>query len=53
MLSYSITYLMFDLIKNYLIYFDQNFLSARLNKFYSYLINLGKPNIKFNHQFEV
>ena len=44
---------MFNLIKNHIINLDQNIFSARLYKAYSYFINLGKPNIKFNHQFKM
>ena len=44
---------MLNLIKNHIINLDQNIFSARLYKVYSYFINLGKPNIKFNHQFEI
>ncbi|MDB2446833.1 class I SAM-dependent methyltransferase [Candidatus Pelagibacter bacterium] len=44
---------MLHLIKNYIINFDQKFLSARLYKVYSSFVNLGKPNIKFNHQLEI
>ena len=44
---------MLNLIKNHIINLDQNIFSARLYKLYSYFINLGKPNIKFNHQFEI
>lgn len=44
---------MLSFIKNYIINLDQNIFSAKLYKVYSYFINLGKPNIKFNHQFEI